>query len=144
MDVVEYYIKNTPNVKELSPNPAMGWFIHFQRSTCNNVRKISISRQACESTSYLWMECVHDNILPDPTLWGWARHEGRLIPRWQNYPTMDIASVLTFCVCVKRTVASHLAVQNRAFHAFLHAIIDKVAKIHSTRHQYDGQFCISS
>ena len=109
VDVLEYYIKRlySPNAREVSQSLAVDRLTHFQRSTDNDVRKLPMSRpallehtrRACFQAGYLWMECVRNVTLPDPTLWGWQRHEGSLIPKWQSDEPSDIGSVLSTCSC---------------------------------------------
>ena len=109
IDVLEYYIKKlyAPNARDVRQSLAVDRLTHFQRSTDNDVRKLPMSRpallehtrRACFQAGYLWMECVSNVSLPEPTLWGWVRHEGSLIPKWQSNEPKDIKCVLSSCSC---------------------------------------------
>ena len=52
---------------------------HFKRQADTNLRIIPLSKlgliehtkRACLQGGWLWRECLHNVLLPDPTLWGW-------------------------------------------------------------------------
>ena len=109
LDVLEHYLKRiySPTAKTLSRSLADDRLTHLHRLTDNDVRKLPMSRPAllqhtnrsCFQAGYLWMECVLNVVLPNPELWGWKRHEGSLVPNWQDATSEDINSVLKTCTC---------------------------------------------
>ena len=110
LSVLEYYLKrlySTNNTKDMNNSLAKERVSCFERSADNDLRKLPMSRPALlqhtKRSSYqagfLWMECVDNATIPDPTLWGWKRHEGKLVSMWQDLEPMNINSVIATCIC---------------------------------------------
>ena len=97
LSVLEYYLKrlySTNNTKGMNNSLAKERVSCFERPALLHHTKRS-SYQA----GFLWMECVDNATIPDPTLWGWKRREGRLVPMWQDLEPMNINSVIATCIC---------------------------------------------
>lgn len=109
LDVLEYFMIRlyNPGSREISSNLASERVFAIQRMLDNDLRKLPISRlglvehakRSCYQAGYLWQESIENVYLPDPVLWGWTRHENRLVPRWQEGDTLPISGVILTCSC---------------------------------------------
>ena len=117
IDVLEYFIIRlyNPSSRDISSDLASERVFAIERMIDSDLRKLPISRlgliehakRSCYQAGYLWQESIDNVHLPDPALWGWTRHENRLVPRWQEgdtavFPCSCRNNGFKNCNCVKK------------------------------------------
>lgn len=59
-----------------------------------------INRSALQA-GWLWKQCEHNVVCPDPTKWGWIRSDNKCTPKWCN-EYKNINDVITTCSCKEK------------------------------------------
>ena len=111
--VKSVYYGGIKNFKETSLNELRK--VQFMQSTSNDIRKIAPSSDALymqllrviHTAGFEWVECLHNVVLPDPSVRGYIMKSGVYVPKWLLNPsTFILATFLQTCKCKTATCKS--------------------------------------
>ena len=102
--VKSVYFRGMKNLNEKSLNELRK--VQFIQSTSNDMKKLAPSSdalymhslRATHTAGFEWVECLHNVVLPDPSVRGYIMKNDIYVPKWlRNPPTFVLATFLQTC-----------------------------------------------